>query len=68
MSLKGFVNNPSEWSAFLEELDKKIEISHRTIEGTSEPTLIYREQGKIWAYRNLKGLRDTLNGPESNKK
>ena len=62
MSLKQFVNNKPEWDAFLEELDACIAQQHRSAETLSDPIEVYRAQGKIAAYRNLKYLRDKVNG------
>jgi|TARA_R110000744_G_scaffold153933_4_gene268492 hypothetical protein len=62
MSLKGFVNNKPEWDAFLEELDECISQQHKSSETLSDPIEVYRAQGKISAYRNLKYLRDKVNG------
>lgn len=62
MSLKSFVNNKIEWDAFNVELDDCISQQHKSIESISDPIEVYRCQGKIAAYRNLKYLRDKVNG------
>lgn len=62
MSLKQFVNNKQEWDAFLVELDECISQQHKSAETLSDPIEIYRSQGKMAAYRNLKYLRDKVNG------
>ena len=62
MSLKQFVNNKEEWDAFLVELDECIAQQHKSSETLSDPIELYRSQGKMAAYRNLKYLRDKVNG------
>ena len=62
MSLKLLVNNKEIWDAFNEELDALIAQQQRSMETQTDPTSIYRLQGQINAYRNLKYLRDKVNG------
>ena len=62
MSLKLLVNNKEIWDAFNEELDALIAQQQRSMETQTDPTSIYRLQGQISAYRNLKYLRDKVNG------
>ena len=62
MSLKLLVNNKEIWDAFNEELDALIAQQQRSMETQSDPTSFYRLQGQINAYRNLKYLRDKVNG------
>jgi len=62
MSLKSLVNNKVEWDALLQELDECISQQHKSAETLSDPVEFYRAQGKIAAYRNLKYLRDKVNG------
>jgi len=62
MSLKLLVNNKEIWDAFNEELDALIAQQHRSIETQIDPSSMYRIQGQINAYRNLKHLRDKVNG------
>ena len=66
MSLKLLVNNKEIWDAFNEELDALISQQQRSMETQTDPTSIYRLQGQISAYRNLKYLRDKVNGKTSN--
>ena len=61
MSLKLLVNNKEIWDAFNEELDALISQQQRSMETHTDPTSIYRLQGQINAYRNLKHLRDKVN-------
>ena len=62
MSLKLLVNNKEIWDAFNEELDALIAQQQRSMETQTDPTSMYRLQGQIGAYRNLKYLRDKVNG------
>ena len=63
MSLKTFVNNKKEWDAFTEELEVRISLAHRSLEQASTSIEIHRAQGAIIAFRQLKYLRDKINGP-----
>ena len=62
MSLKTFVNNKAEWDAFTEELDVRISLAHRNLEQASTSIEIHRAQGTVLALRQLKYLRDKING------
>lgn len=62
MSLKQLVNNKDIWDAFNEELDALIAQQQRSMETQTDPASMYRLQGQIGAYRNLKYLRDKVNG------
>ena len=62
MSLKTFVNNKAEWDAFTEEMDVRISIAHRNLEQASTSIEIHRAQGTVLALRQLKYLRDKING------
>jgi len=62
MSLKTFVNNKNEWDAFLGELDVRISAAHRSLEQASTSIEIHRAQGTVLALRQLKYLRDKING------
>jgi hypothetical protein len=61
MSLKLLVNNIHIWDAFVEELDKRISGTHRSMENISDTAELYRHQGAIKAMRQLKYLRDKVN-------
>lgn len=63
MSLKTFVNNKKEWDAFTEELDVRIASVHRNLEQANTLIEIHRAQGSIIALKQLKFLRDKINGP-----
>ncbi len=62
MSLKTFVNNKNEWDAFTKELEVRISLAHRSLEQASTSIEIHRAQGAIIAFRQLKYLRDKING------
>ena len=62
MSLKTFVNNKNEWDAILEELEVRISSAHRNLEQASTSIEIHRAQGTVLALRQLKYLRDKING------
>ena len=62
MSLKTFVNNKAEWDAFTEEMDVRISIAHRNLEQASTSIEMHRAQGTVLAFRQLKYLRDKING------
>ena len=64
MSLKSFVNNKIEWDAFNVEIDGMIDLAHKSIEGISDTVEIYRTQGSIRTLKQLKYLRDKVNGPK----
>jgi len=62
MSLKRIVNDKEVWDSFLEELEDRISANHRSMENLSDTAEIYRHQGAIKALRQLKYLRDYVNG------
>ena len=62
MSLKTFVNNKAEWDSFIEEMDVRISIAHRNLEQASTSIEMHRAQGTVLALRQLKYLRDKING------
>ena len=62
MSLKRIVNDKEVWDAFIEELEERISSTHRSMENLSDTAEIYRHQGAIKALRQLKYLRDYVNG------
>jgi hypothetical protein len=62
MSLKRIVNDKEVWDAFLVELEDRISANHRSMENLSDTAEVYRHQGAIKALRQLKYLRDYVNG------
>ena len=62
MSLKASMNTREVWTEFCTTLDEKIAKLHRSLESLNDPIQIHKTQGQILALRNLKYLRDELNG------
>ena len=62
MSLKLLVNDKNLYDDFLEELDQRISSAQRTLEQVATVEEMYRAQGAITALRNLKLLREKVNG------
>jgi len=62
MSLKKLVNDKQIWDALIEELDGCISSTQRSMENISDTAELYRHQGAIKALRQLKYLRDKVNG------
>ena len=64
MSLKQLVNDKGVWDEFNEYVDSLIISQHKSMENLSATDELYRAQGAIRAYKNMKYMRDVLNGPE----
>ncbi len=64
MSLKQLVNSHDVYQAFLEYVNKKIELHQRSLEVSSDMVDIHRLQGQIIALRRLLSLRDEVNKME----
>ncbi len=64
MSLKKLVNDKGVWDEFNEYVDSLIASQHKSMENLSATDELYRAQGVIRAYKNMKYMRDVLNGPE----
>ena len=62
MSLKILVNTKDIWDALLEELEERIQFSHKQLEQTQDEKELYRLQGDVRTLRRLKQLRDKVNG------
>ena len=62
MSLKRIVNDKEVWDAFIEEMDALIAKEHTSMESISDTAEIYRHQGAIRTLRQLKYMRDRING------
>ena len=62
MYLKTLINDKPTWDAFLEEMDAIITKEHKSMERISDTTEIYRHQGSIRTLRQLKYMRDRING------
>lgn len=64
MTLKPLVNDKPLWDAFLEEVDSRIQSAHIKLEQATAHDEFCRIQGEIRALRQLKFLREKINGPE----
>jgi len=62
MLLKNLINDKPTWDAFLEEMDALIAKEHKSMESISDTAEIYRHQGAIRTLRQLKYMRDRING------
>lgn len=59
--LKGMLNSPHIWDAFVEKLDYDIEQQQRKLEQASEMSDVFKAQGAIAALRQLKYLKEEIN-------
>jgi hypothetical protein len=59
--LKGMLNSPHLWDAFVEKLDYDIEQHQRKLEQATEMSDVFKAQGAIVALRQLKYLKDEIN-------
>ena len=59
--LKGMINSPHLYDAFLEKLDYDIEQQQRKLEQASELPDVFKAQGAIAALRQLKYLKEEIN-------
>jgi hypothetical protein len=62
MPLKNLINDKPTWDAFIEEMDALIAKEHKSMESISDTAEIYRHQGAIRTLRQLKYMRDRING------
>jgi hypothetical protein len=60
--LKGMLNSPHLWDAFVEKLDYDIEQHQRKLEQATEMSDVFKAQGAIVALRQLKYLKEEING------
>jgi hypothetical protein len=51
-----------QWKAFCEMLDFKIDLQQKKLEQSKDPVDIYHAQGAIQALRQMKMLKDEING------
>tara|TARA_R110000824_G_scaffold73597_3_gene187392 strand:+ start:2426 stop:2632 length:207 start_codon:yes stop_codon:yes gene_type:complete len=65
MSIKGLVNDKNMWDSLNEELDSRINFYHKQMEILTDTDDLYRLQGEIKAIRSLKGLRNKINGAQT---
>jgi hypothetical protein len=61
-TLKPFVNNPELYNPFVEEINRRIERTHRRLEQIVDVEELYRAQGEIRVLRAMLRLRDDVNG------
>lgn len=59
--LKGMLNSPHMWDAFVEKLDYDIEQHQRKLEQATALSEVFKAQGAIAALRQLKYLKDEIN-------
>jgi len=59
--LKGMLNSPHLWDAFVEKLDYDIEQQQRKLEQATELHEMFKAQGAIAALRQLKYLKEEIN-------
>jgi len=59
--LKGMINSPYVWDAFVDKLDYDIEQQQRKLEQATDLQEVFKAQGAIAALRHLKYLKDEIN-------
>lgn len=59
--LKGMINSPHMWDAFVDKLDYDIEQQQRKLEQASDMSDVFKAQGAIAALRHLKYLKEEIN-------
>lgn len=59
--LKGMLNSPHMWDAFVDKLDYDIEQQQRKLEQATDLNEMFKAQGAIAALRQLKYLKDEIN-------
>lgn len=59
--LKGMLNSPHVWDAFVEKLEYDIEQQQRKLEQATDLQQMFKAQGAIAALRHLKYLKDEIN-------
>ncbi len=59
--LKGMLNSPHVWDAFVNKLDYDIEQQQRKLEQATDLQEVFKAQGAIAALRHLKYLKDEIN-------
>ena len=63
MSVKSFVNNNKEWTAFQDYIEEYfLDVAHKQLKQEDDMMRIYRKQGEIAAYEKMLKLRDIVNG------
>ena len=59
--LKGMLNSPHVWDAFVDKLEYDIEQHQRKLEQATDLQEVFKAQGAISALRHLKYLKDEIN-------
>jgi hypothetical protein len=59
--LKGMLNSPNLWDAFVAKLEYDIEQQQRKLEQATDLQEVFKAQGAIAALRHLKYLKDEIN-------
>lgn len=59
--LKGMLNSPHLWDAFVDKLDYDIAQQQRNLEQAADMQAVFKAQGAIAALRQLKYLKDEIN-------
>jgi hypothetical protein len=62
--LKGMLNSPHVWDAFVEKLEYDIEQQQRKLEQATDLQQMFKAQGAIAALRHLKYLKDEINSKD----
>jgi hypothetical protein len=62
--LKGMLNSPHVWEAFVEKLEYDIEHQQRKLEQATDLQQLFKAQGAIAALRHLKYLKDEINSKD----
>jgi hypothetical protein len=59
--LKGMLNSPHLWDAFVDKLEYDIEQQQRKLEQATDLQEVFKAQGAIAALRHLKYLKEEIN-------
>jgi len=62
--LKGMLNSPHLWDAFVDKLDYDIAQQQRNLEQATDLQQLFKAQGAIAALRHLKYLKDEINSKD----
>jgi hypothetical protein len=62
--LKGMLNSPHMWDAFVDKLDYDIAQQQRNLEQATDLQQLFKAQGAIAALRHLKYLKDEINSKD----
>ena len=62
--LKGMLNSPHLWDAFVDKLDYDIAQQQHNLEQATDLQQLFKAQGAIAALRHLKYLKDEINSKD----